>query len=115
MKLDRQYRQEQAESKLFGHASSGSKFGKLSGKSMEKSFTPATAPVERAPPLAMAVTPECISDAMDVDQAGRCPPIRCFNCGKIGHTARNCCEKRKITEVHTEEEEPRENFPEESQ
>jgi hypothetical protein len=36
MKLDRQYHQEQAESKLFGHASSSSKFGKLSGKSVEK-------------------------------------------------------------------------------
>jgi hypothetical protein len=35
MKLDRQYCQKQAESKLFRHASSSSKFGKPSGKSAE--------------------------------------------------------------------------------
>jgi hypothetical protein len=36
MKLDRQYHQEWAESKLFRHASSSSKLGKPSGKSGEE-------------------------------------------------------------------------------
>lgn len=66
MKLDRQYHQEQAESKLFRHTPSGSKTGKPMGKSFEKTHTP-TMHVERALPLAMAVTPECAPDAMDVD------------------------------------------------
>jgi hypothetical protein len=58
MKLVRQYHQEQAESKLFGHAPSGSKFGKLSGKSAEKN--PAlTMQIERALPLAMVVLKIC--------------------------------------------------------
>jgi Zinc knuckle len=89
MKLDRQYHQEQAESKLFRHASSSFKFGKPSGKSVEKNST-TTLCIEWAPPLAMAVTPEHTPDAMDVDHAGRCLLIKCFNCGKIGHTARFC-------------------------
>jgi hypothetical protein len=101
MKLDRQYHPEQAESKLFRHASSSSKSGKLSGKSAEKNPTP-TLHIEQALPPAMAVTPECAPDAMDVDCAGRCPPIKCFNCAKIGHTARFCWEKRKIWEAHIE-------------
>jgi Zinc knuckle len=95
MKLDRQYHQEQAESKLFRHASSSSKFGKPSGKSAEKNPTP-TPCIEQALPPAMAVTLECAPDAIDVDRAGRRPPIKCFNCRKIGHTARFCQEKRKI-------------------
>jgi hypothetical protein len=59
MKLDRQYHQEQAELKLFGHAPSGSKFGELSGKSAEKNPAP-TPCIEQAPPPATAVTPEHI-------------------------------------------------------
>jgi Zinc knuckle len=89
MKLDRQYCQEQAELKLFGHASSSSKFGKPSGKSAEKNSTPSLH-IDWALPPATAVTLECAPDAMDVDCAGRRPPIKCFNCGKIGHTARFC-------------------------
>jgi uncharacterized Zn finger protein len=61
--------------------------------------------IEKALPLAMVVTLECTPEAMDVDHAGRCPMIRCFNCGKIGHTSKFCQEKRKIREVHTEEQE----------
>jgi hypothetical protein len=64
----------------------------------------------------MAVTPEHTPDAMDVDRAGRRPPIKCFDHGKIDHTARFCQEKRKIQEAHIEkEEEPKEDFSEESQ
>ena len=119
-KLDWQYRQEQAESKLLHPHSThtGSKFGKLSGRSTEKRSYPASE--MKAQPLATAVTlpvqphqnlSQHASDAMDVDRAGRCPPLKCFNCGKIGHTARNCKEKRQIREVGKEEE----HFPEQSQ
>ena len=54
------------------------------------------------------------SEAMDVDCVGRHPPIKCFNCRKLGHTAMNCREERKIREVGTKEE-AEENFPEQSQ
>jgi hypothetical protein len=114
MKLDWQYRQEQAESRLLHtQTSSSSKFGKLSGRSQGKAQEP------KAQPPATAVTlpsvpnnPNIASDAMDVDRAGRRAPIKCYTCGKPGHTSRNCTDKRQIREVTTEEEE---NFPEESQ
>ena len=114
MKLDWQYRQEQAESCLLHtQAPSSSKFGKMSGRSQGKAQEP------KAQPPAMAVTlpsvpnnPNIASDAMDVDRAGRRAPIKCYTCGKPGHTSRNCTDKRQIREVTTEEEE---NFPEESQ
>ena len=73
----------------------------------------------KAQPLATAVTLPSqglthASDAMDVDRAGRCPPIKCFNCGKLGNTSRFCKEKRIIqAEEKREEEESR--FVEESQ
>ena len=97
-KLGWQYQQEQAESKLLHlhYVHTGSKFGKSSGESAKRGKAPSVVMQEqKAPPLAMAVilpsqnTP-CASDAMDVDCAGRHPLIKCFNCGKIGHTVRNC-------------------------
>jgi hypothetical protein len=118
-KLDWQYRQEQAESKLLHPHSThpSSKFGKSSGGSSEKGKASIVTDM-KAQPLATAVTlpnqsniSQHASDAMDVDRAGRRPPIRCFNCGKLGHTARNCREKREIREVTTQEQ----NFPEQSQ
>lgn len=120
-KLDWQYRQEQAESRLL-HPSShvGSKFGKSSGSSSEKGKAPIVVMQEpKAQPLATAVTLPSqgsthASDAMDVDRAGRRPPIKCFNCGKLGHTSRFCKEKRIIrAEEKREVEESR--FVEESQ
>ena len=102
-KLDWQYHQEQAESRLL-HPSShvGSKFGKSSGSGSEKGKALIVVMQEpKAQPLAMAVTLPSqgsthASDAMDVDRAGRHPPIKCFNCGKLGHTSRFCKEKRII-------------------
>ena len=80
-KLDWQYRQEQAESKLLHPHSThaGSKFGKSSGGSAEKGKAPIMMMQEqKAPPLATAVTlpsqgTTCVSDAMDVDHAGDIP------------------------------------------
>jgi hypothetical protein len=92
MKLDRQYCQEQAESKLFRHASSSSKFGKLSGKSAEKN--PAlTLHIEWALPLATAVTLECSPDAMDIDCTGRCPLIKCLIVERL--VTIHICQERK--------------------
>ena len=122
-KLDWQYCQEQATSKLL-HRHADSKFGKMMGRSSEKGNF--CTQEMKAPPLAMAVTrltqapqshqnhSQCVSDAMDVDHAGRCPPIKCVNCRKLGCTAKNCREERKIREVGTEGE-AEENFPEQSQ
>ena len=72
MRLDRQYWQEQAESKLMYGSS---KFGKSSGGKSEKGKAP-QAQAPRAQPLAMAVTPivtesAAPAEAMEVDQAGR--------------------------------------------
>ena len=128
-KLDWQYRQEQAESKLLHPHSThtGSKFGKPPGRSSKK--VNYYGQIAKAPPPATAVTlPTQVpqvhqphqfvsqhpSDAMDVDRAGRRPLIKCFNCGKLGHTAKNCPDKRHIREVGTEVEE-KQNFPEQSQ
>jgi len=33
---------------------------------------------------------------MDVDQGGRHPPLKCYSCGKLGHTAKLCRNKRQI-------------------
>ena len=73
----------------------------------------------KAQPWATAVTLPSqglmhTSDAMDVDQAGRCPPIKCFNCGKLGHTSRFCKEKR-IIRAEEKREEEESHFVEESQ
>ena len=72
MRLDRQYWQEQAESKLMYGSS---KFGKSSGGKSEKGKAPQVQ-APRAQPLAMAVTPIVMesaapAEAMEVDQAGR--------------------------------------------
>jgi Zinc knuckle len=113
-KLDWQYRQEQVESKLL-HPHTGSKFGKPYGGSSEKGK--ALSVEKKAQPPVTAVTlpsqgtQRHASDAMDVDRAGRRPPIKCFNCGKLGHTSRNRREKREIREAVKDES----NFPEQSQ
>ena len=120
-KLDWQYRQEQAELRLL-HLSShvGSKFGKSSGSSSEKEKAPIVVMQElKAQPLATAVTLPSqgsmhASDAIDVDRAGRCPPIKCFNCGKLGHTSRFCKEKRIIWAEEKREDE-KQHFVEGSQ
>ena len=120
-KLDWQYHQEQAELCLL-HPSShvGSKFGKSSGSSSEKGKAPITVMQEpKAQPLATAVTLPSqglthASDAMDVDRAGRRPLIKCFNCGKLGHTSRFCKEKRIIRAAEKKEKEES-HFVEESQ
>ncbi|KAF8218960.1 hypothetical protein L208DRAFT_1345076, partial [Tricholoma matsutake] len=72
MRLDRQYWQEQVELKL------------MYGRKAPQVQTP------RAQPPAMAVTPivtesAAPADAMEVDQAGRPAPLKCFNCGQLGH------------------------------
>jgi hypothetical protein len=89
------------------HPHTGSKFGKPYGSS-EKGK--ALSVEKKAQPLATAVTlpsqgtQSHASDAMDVDCAGRCPLIKCFNCGKLGHTSRNCREKREIREAVKDEQ-----------
>jgi hypothetical protein len=119
-KLDWQYRQEQAESKLLHpHMQSSSKFGKSSGSSGKG----AAVHEQKAPPLATAVTlpsthsshsqqEHHASDAMDVDRGGRRSPVRCYKCGKLGHISRNCPDARVIREVGKEE---KQSFVEESQ
>ena len=96
-KLDWQYRQEQAESKLLGHAHTTHKPHKATGGSHEKTQAQASAWMQ---PLANVVTPNAHapqlqqemhqhqlqnSNAMDVDQGGRCPPLKCYSCGKLGY------------------------------
>jgi len=89
-KLDWQYRQEQAESKLLGHTHTMHKSHKVTEGNHEKAQAQASAWVQ---PLAYAVTPHVHmlhqlqnSDAMAVDSGGRHPPLKCYSCGKLGHT-----------------------------
>ena len=116
-KLDWQYHQEQAESKLLHLHSThlSSKFGKYGGSAEKGKALIMQAHEQKVQPPAMAVTllssQMTSSDAMDVDHAGRHPPIKCFNCGKIGHTSRNCKGKREIREVASKKS----NFPKQSQ
>jgi len=94
-KLDWQYRQEQTESKLLGHSHVMHKPHKTTGGGGH----------ERAQPLANTVTPNTHapqmhqlqnSDAMDADRGGRCPALKCYSCGKLGHTAKLYRNKRQI-------------------
>jgi len=103
-KLDWQYWQEQTESKLLGHSHMTHKPHKTTGGGHEKAQAQAQASVW-AQPFANAVTPNTHtpqmhqpqnSDAMDVDQGGRCPPLKCYSYGKLGHTAKFCRNKRQI-------------------
>jgi hypothetical protein len=116
-KLDWQYRQEQAESKLLHPHSThtGSKFGKPYGGSSEKGKAPSVEMKAQPPATAVTLpsqgTQSRAPDAMDVDRAGRRPPIKCFNCGKLGHTSRNCRAKREIREAVKDEQ----DFPVQSQ
>jgi len=119
-KLDWQYRQEQAKSKLLHpHLQTSSKFGKSSGSSGKA----VTVHEMKAQPLATAVTlpstqavqhprSQHLSDAMDVDRGGRRPPVRCYKCGKLGHISRSCPDTRVIRGAGKDENP---SFVEESQ
>jgi len=105
-KLDWQYRQEQTESKLLGHSHVTPKTHKMTGGGGGHKRAQAQA-AAWAQPLANTVTPNAHapqthqhqlqnSDAMDVDRGGRRPPLKCYSCGKLGHTAKLCRNKRQI-------------------
>jgi len=109
-KLDWQYRQEQTESKLLGHSHMMHKPHKTTGGGYEMTQAQGSAWVQ---PFANAVTPNVHapqthqqthqhqlqnSNSMDVDQGGRHPPLKCYSCGKLGHTAKFCRNKRQIHE-----------------
>ena len=105
-KLDWQYRQEQTESKLLGHSYMTHKPHKTTGGGHERIQASAWAQL-----LANTVIPNVHvpqthqqthqhqpqnSDAMDVDQGGRCSLLKCHSCGKLGHTVKFCRNKRQI-------------------
>ena len=103
-KLDWQYRQEQTESKLLGHSHAMHKPHKTTGGGGGHERAQAQAAVW-AQPLANTVTPNAHapqmhqpqnSDTMDVDWGGRRPPLKCYSCGKLGHTVKLCRNKRQI-------------------
>ena len=103
-KSDWQYRQEQSESKLLGHSHMTHKPHKITQGGHKRAQAQESVWVQL---LANTVTPNTHvpqmhqhqlqnSDAMDVDQRGRCPPLKCYSCGKLGHTAKFCRNKRQI-------------------
>jgi len=107
--LDWQYRQEQTESKLLGHSYATHKPHKTTGgggyeraqaqaAAWAQLFANAVTPNAHAPQTHQQVhqhQPQN-SDTMDVDRGGRCPPLKCYSCGKLGHTAKFCRNKRQI-------------------
>jgi len=110
-KLDWQYRQEQTESKLLGHSHVMHKTHKTTGGGGGGHERAQAQAATWAQPLANAVTPNAHvpqthqqthqhqlqnSDTMDVDRGGRHPPLKCYSCGKLGHTAKLCRNKRQI-------------------
>jgi len=101
-KLDWQYRQEQTESKLLGHAHTMHKPHKATGGGHKRAQAQASPWVQ---PLTNAVTPNVHapqlhqlqnSNTMHVDQGGRCPLLKCYSCGKLEHTAKFCRNRRQI-------------------
>jgi len=107
-KLDWQYRQEQTESNLLGHSLMMHKPHKMTGGGHKRAQAQASAWAQL---LASTVTPNAHtpqmhqqvhqhqpqnSDNMDVDQGGRHPPLKCYSCGNLGHTAKFCRNKRQI-------------------
>jgi len=94
-KLDWQYRQEQAESKLLGHGHMTHKLYKATGGNHEKAQAQASVWVQllanaviphvHAPQLQQQPHQPQNSNAMAIDRGGRCPLLKCYSCGKLGH------------------------------
>jgi hypothetical protein len=81
-------------------------YHELKALQLRNPHNPAAAPrVNRAPaPRSTTVAPAALpaSDAMDVDGHRR-NSIRCYNCNKFGHIARNCPEPKRHRSIRTAE------------